>query len=259
MTYYFINANVIESPMPRAFMSHIISQEFGSGPASTMREIEQDVDYIGNRTTFGIECDDNYIKDKFKAIVGSTNTVVIHDDFHVKSVTKEFYKSLFREKIILPELVYFLVYVNDKTLQKHVANIRLHFGSYVASSLKCNLGQYNGVDAVIFECNSNYISDGLREIVNSRGMVTYPNHVGDSNTWLNINSCPSSYYTDNISYNEYMIQSYKGKKNTTDGIENNNIAAIEKSMEEQIKTLKATLKMKEMQKEIDELNAALAN
>lgn len=261
MTYYFINANVIERPMKREFMSHLISNEFGSGPVSSMREIEEDVDYIGCRTTFGIECDDNYIKDKFKSIVGTTNTVVIHPEFHVRSVTKELYKSLFPEKIILPEFVYFSVKVNNKNIEEKVAEIRLHFGSFVVSSLKCTLNQHNSVDGVVLECNSNYISDKSREIiVKGEGSVVRTDfNRNGRETYLHIRTCSPSLFTDNISYNEYMTQLYKGKENTTNDIENDNITAIEKSMEEQIKKLKLTLKMKEMQKEIDELNAALAN
>lgn len=246
MIAYFVTCDIITDGviLGDSDVSLLISDEFGSGPASSMVNIKQNINSVIN-TIYGIKCDNRYIKDKYKDIINTDRIVNVATSFYLKNISKEVYESIFATVILSP-FVHFSTQSTFENLDKTLDNIKYHFGSHMLSTIKCGHTLFKkDTFYIAFECNRSYISSKLLSISNSDEILSYSTFSNPTIS-LVLSHCDKNTYNSLPFYKDCMLDYYKDN---------------EKKLQKTNDDLKRELSSERIsnKKKLDELNTDIQN
>ena len=213
MTAYFITTSYDKNINSIDMFRSRITDEFGSYVSSS---ISVSFNIKAGCNIYGFICDNKYIKNKYRDIINTEfNAKSCNFPYiYFKSLTKEAYETMF--SIVNSQLVYFaskieknnfLNFINQNEEKNYIETI---FGSHISMTIK--YGEYDSDNyCMAFECNINYITDDLRNIINTINYHDLPfcfDNRDDNDLFFRVISFTKEKYNllfDKVSMLQYLL------------------------------------------------------
>lgn len=278
-TYSHFITNDMPTRNDRETFTDLIDRELGRTITLSIRSNFSENSKKESVVKFGFKVDNKYLDSlnkKFIKIIGTESFLVLANykinNVKITNIAEDKYLEYFPIYPILPEKLYFLISVHSMTPFLYpflIFEAYKHFSQDIVSTIKF----YGNVDnkylngfwcSFGIKCDTDYIGSDLRDIYDSDEKYIFPSEIygfqmiASNFTEDKYNTLSAS--TDFILQDSSKKDGYITSSDVEKSVEEKNIeekSIEEKNMEEEIEKLKAIIRMRQLQKEIDELSAQL--